>query len=130
MINPPATALGFEPAPWSPFRCDNRYSNRQGLSNGNCEVLVQARENEDIGRTHDGEFGMTINRLLDGDTVQAKCRRKCSQFLIVPQFARSDDPQVPVWMRRLEPRPGADEMVEAFLRMYATKRKYGALATV
>ena len=83
-----------------------------------------------MSRTYDGEFGLTINRLLDGDTVQAKCRRKCSQFLIVPQFARSDDPQVPGRMLRLEPRPGSDEMVEAFLRMYATKRKYGALATV
>src|SRR5271165_5541758 len=73
---------------------------------------------------------MPIDGPLDRESVKAQCSGKRPQLLIVADFVWSDDPQPPARILRLEPRPGADQTIEAFLGMYATKRKDGAFRMV
>src|SRR5262245_14648890 len=77
MIDPPAAAFALKPAPWRPFGRDHRRSCSKRLRDRETEVLVQGRENENVGALVSGGFRLAVDRAFYGNAGEAKgCRQR------------------------------------------------------
>ena len=62
MIDPPAAAFSFQPAPGCASGRDRRRSRGEGFRDGQAEVFVQSREDEKISVPVRGGFCIAVDR--------------------------------------------------------------------
>src|SRR5215472_14006975 len=67
LFDPPAAALALEPAPGRPFGGNYRCSRRERFRDRQTEILIQCREDKNVGAPVGGRFRLAVDRALDGD---------------------------------------------------------------
>ena len=72
MIDPPAAAFARKPAPRGAFGRDYRRSCSERFRDGQRKVLVQSRQNENVGGLVGGGFRIAIDWALDRNSGEAK----------------------------------------------------------
>src|SRR6516164_10559647 len=124
MIDPPATAFTLEPAPGRALGRNYRRSCRERFPDRQAKVLVQSRENEKVGLPVGGGLRIAGERALHGNAGEAQSPGERAEFIVMPCFRRSNDPQTPAWIPRLDFRPGMQQPTEAFFWVNAPEREH------